>query len=173
MNPLSQAVTQLKTSASVFWLARSEQEHKLLGAAAAVVVLALVYALAIAPAAAGRARLEKSLPELRLQAAQMQALAAEAAQLAGQTAPAVQPMSRETLAASLAARSLTAQSLSLTGEYVKVQFAGAPFAAVMGWLAGLRSEQRIALQDASFTAQTTPGQVDATLTLHQSMGEAR
>ncbi len=174
MNRLSQASAQFKTSASVFWLARSEQERKMLGIGGAVVLLALMYGLFIAPAVSGRAQLEKSLPQLRQQAAQLQALAAEAAQLSAQAPAAVAPMSRELLAASLAARSLTAQSLSLTGEYAKVQLSGVPFAGVTGWLAALRSEHRITVQDASVVAQAEPGQVDASLTLRQAvLGDTR
>ena len=174
MNRFSQARAQLKASASVFWLARSEQERKLLGIAAGFVLLALVYGLGVAPAMSGRARLANSLPELRQQAAQLQAMAAEAAQLSAQAPLPVVPMSRESLAASLAARSLKPQALTLTGEYAKVQLAGVPFAGLTGWLAALRTEHRIVVQDASVVAQAEPGLVNANLTLRQTLaGEPR
>ena len=82
-------------------------------------------------------------------------------------------MSRAGLEASLKARGLTPQSLSLTGEYARVQLNGVPFANVMLWLDGLRREGRIAVQEATITAQSKAGLVDATLSLHQSPGAAR
>ena len=41
------------------------------------------------------------------------------------------------------------------------------FPGLVDWLDALRRDSRINVQDASFTAQNTAGQVDATLTLHQ------
>ena len=63
-------------------------------------------------------------------------------------------MARESLDASLKARGLAPQSLSLTGEYARVQLNGVPFASVMLWLDGLRREGRVAVQEAKITAQT-------------------
>ncbi|MEG1054545.1 MAG: type II secretion system protein GspM, partial [Janthinobacterium sp.] len=68
---------------------------------------------------------------------------------------------------------LAPQSLSMTGEYARVQLTGVPFASVMLWLDGLRREGRIAVQEAKITAQGKAGLVDASLTLHQSPGAAR
>jgi general secretion pathway protein M len=77
------------------------------------------------------------------------------------------------LTASLAARSLTARSLGVTGEYAKLELRGVPFGAVTGWLAQVRQESRITVEDANIVAQATPGLVDATLTLHQSADAVR
>lgn len=161
---------RLKERLGAQWLARTEQERKYLAAGAAVVVLALVYLLFVEPAVSGRAQLSKALPVLREEAAQLRALAVEAGELARQPAPQVTPMTRESLAASLAGRSLSAQSLTMTGDYAKLQLDGVPFASVVMWLDALRREQRITVQDASFTAQSPPGQVNASLTLHQNTG---
>jgi general secretion pathway protein M len=161
---------QLKERLATQWLARTEQERKYLGAGAAVVVLALVYMMFVDPAVTGTAQLRKELPQLRQQAAQLQSLALEAGELARQPVPQVTPMTRESLSASLAARSITAQSLTMTGEYAKLQLNGVSFAGMVNWLDALRRENRIAVQDASITAQSTVGQVDATLTLHQNAG---
>ena len=115
------------------------------------------------------------MPELRQNAAQLQALAREAGELARQAPVQVAPMSRDSIDASLKARGLAPQSLSLTGEYARVQLNGVPFASVMLWLDGLRREGRVAVQDAKITAQAQgkAGLVDASLTLHQSPGAAR
>jgi general secretion pathway protein M len=158
-----------KAQAIVFWEARSAQERKLLTLGAAVVVLALVWAVLFAPAMEGRAELKKSLPQLRQQAAQLQALAAEAGTLSGSAPVDVAVMSRDSLVSSLAARSLTATSVGITGEYAKLELRNVPFGALLQWLDAVRREGRIAVQDASIVAQPTPGLVDATLTLHQDV----
>ncbi len=79
----------------------------------------------------------------------------------------VEPLTRETLANSLAARSLTAQSISLTGDYAKLQLSGVQFANLMAWLEALRADSRVAVQEASVSAQSPAGTVDAVLTLRQ------
>lgn len=163
-------IGQLKERLGVYWLARTEQERKYLAAGAAVVLLALVYALFIDPAVSGRAQLQKDLPQLRQQAAQLQAMALEAGELARQPAPQVVPMTREILAASLASRSIVPQTLTMTGEYAKLQLNGVSFANLVAWLDAERREHRILVQDATISAQSPAGQVDAALTLRQNAG---
>ena len=156
-----------------FWSERTPQERKLLSIGAVVAGLALVYAVFFEPAWTGRSELQKSLPELRQNAAQLQALAREAGDLSRQAPVQVAPMTRASLEASLKARGLAPQSLSMTGEYARVQLNGVPFANVMLWLDGLRREGRIAVQEATITAQDKAGQVNATFSLHQSPGATR
>jgi general secretion pathway protein M len=79
-------------------------------------------------------------------------------------------MTREALAASLSGRGLSPQSLSLNGEYAKLQLNGVSFANLVTWLDAQRRENRIAVQDAAVTALATAGQVDANLTLRQNLG---
>jgi general secretion pathway protein M len=170
MNKITQSIQDARGSAAAFWQARTEQERKFLGVGGIVVGLALFYGLLIGPALDGRARLRKELPELRQQAAELQALALEAASLRGQNTIAPSPMTRDSLNAGLAARGLTPQSLTITGEYAKAQFNGVPFAGLVTWLDAIRTESRIAVFDASFSAQDTAGMVNATLTLRQGAG---
>ncbi|MFM2089357.1 MAG: hypothetical protein RLZZ237_4226 [Pseudomonadota bacterium] len=167
------ALASRQQALQVFWTERTPQERKLLTTGGVVAGLALVYAIFFDPAWTGRTDLQKSLPELRQSAAQLQALALEAGDLARQTPLQVAAMSKESLGASLKAKGLTPQSLSVTGEYVRVQLNDVPFASVMLWLDGLRRQDRVAVQEAKITAQTKAGQVDATLTLHQSPGATR
>lgn len=168
-----QAVSRFKLGAAAFWLVRSEQERKFLTVGACAVALALIYSILIAPAVEGRAELEQSLPLLRQEAAEIQALARQAGELARQAPVQLAPMSRQSLTTSLAARGLTPQSISLTGDYAKLQFGGVPFASLINWLDGVRRENRIAVQDANIVAQATPGMVEATFTLHQSAGASK
>jgi general secretion pathway protein M len=166
------AIRKLRDQLSLYWMARTEQERKYLTVGGATVLAVLVYLLFIAPPLEGRAKLNAQLPQLREEAAKMQALALEAGELARAPAPAVTPMTRETLAASLAARSITPTSLAMTGEYAKVQLNGVAFANLYSWLDAQRRENRVSVQDLAVTAGSPAGQVDAVLTLHQNLGEA-
>jgi general secretion pathway protein M len=166
------AIAQLRDQLSLYWLARTEQERKYLTVGGATVLGALVYMLFIAPPLEGRAKLNAQLPALRLEASKMQALALEAGDLARQPPLAVTPMTRETLTASLTARSLAPASLVMSGEFAKVQFNGVPFAGLYAWLDAQRRENRVEVQEIGVTASTPAGQVDASITLHQNTGEA-
>ena len=169
------AIAQLRDQASLYWLARTEQERKYLTVGGATVVGALIYMLFIAPPLEGRAKLNAQLPILRVEASKMQALALEAGELSRQPPLQVTPMTRETLTASLTARSLAPTSLVMSGEFAKLQFNGVQFAGLYSWLDAQRRESRIDVQEIGVTpvtAGTPAGQVDAILTLHQNTGEA-
>lgn len=166
------AIAKLRERAALYWMARTEKERTYLTVGGATVAGALVYMLAIDPAVSGIDKLNKQLPELRLQAAQMEGLALEAGELARAPAPQVTPMTKEALTASLTARSLSPTSLAMTGDYAKLQFTGVSFAGLYAWLQEQRSQHRIEVNDIAVTAATPVGQVDATLTLRQITAEA-
>lgn len=174
MSDVKNGLAGLRASAAGFWSARTEQERRFLTVGGIVVGLALVYAVLVDPALTGRDRLRKELPELRQQTAEMQALAAQAAQLGAQPPAQVQPLSQERLNAALAARGLTPQTLAVTGDYVKVDFKGVQFAGLATWLDAARREERLAVQEAKIGTQggreDSAGLVDATLTLRQEAG---
>lgn len=167
------AIAQLRDQISLYWLARTEKERKYLTVGGATIVGALVYALCVAPATSGRDKLNAQLPLLRVEAAKLQALALEAGELARQVAPQAAPMSKESVTASLAARSITAQSISMTGNFARVQLNGVPFASLFAWLDAQRRENRIEAQEVAVTAGTPVGQVDAILTLRQNTEASR
>ena len=160
----------LKERLAVAWLARTEQERKYLAIGAAVAALALVYGLFIGPALAAKSQLEKELPQLRTQNAQLRTMALEAGELARQPVVQVTPMTRESLIASLAALSITPGSVTMTGEFARLQLTGVSFANLVTWLDAQRRENRIAVQESTVTALAVPGQVDASLTLRQDTG---
>jgi general secretion pathway protein M len=170
VSTFKQTLGSLRASAAAFWNERTEQERRFLAVGGAVVGLALVYALLIDPALSGRERLRKELPQLHQEAAQLQALATQAAQLAAQPPVQPQPFTRDALMAALKARGLTAQNLVVTGDYVKAEFKDVPFAGLVTWLDGARRDYRLLVQDAKFSAQDKAGSVDATLTLRQEAG---
>lgn len=161
------AINKFKDQLNLYWLARTEQERKYLSVGGIVVLLALVYSLFVAPALEGRAKLKKELPELRQKAAELQALALQAADLARQGVPQAPPMTRESLAASLSARGIKPESLVMTGEYAKIQVNAVSFANLYAWAEAQRRESRIGVLEAAITAGTPAGQVDAVLTMRQ------
>jgi general secretion pathway protein M len=166
-------IAQYRARANALWIARTEQERRFLAVGGSVVLLAVLYLLLIDPAVSGRAQLQRSVPQLRLQAAELQAMAQEANSLAHATPVQVVPLTRESVAASLTGRSLNPQSLSVTAEYIKLQLNNASFANLTAWLDEQRRGNHVLVQDAVVTALPTAGQVDATLTLHQNNDGAR
>ena len=169
---LANTVGRVRERAGAYWIARTEQERRYLAAGFTVAALALAYIGLIEPAVERRAQLQRSLPELRLQAAQLASMAGQARALAGQPPVPVTPMTREALLASLTARGITPGSLTLTGEFARLQVTGVSFANLVAWLDAQRRENRIAVQEGSFSAQDPVGQVDANLTLRQDTGAA-
>ena len=166
----SSSFGNLKSQLAVDWLARTEQERKFLTIGGGVVLGALVYLLFISPAVTGRAQLQKALPQLRQDAAQLRTMALEAGDLARQPPAQGTPMARETLAASLTAMGMNPQSLTLTGEFAKVSLTGVPFSSLVAWFDTQRREGRINVQDATISAAGEGGKVDATFTLRQEPG---
>jgi len=166
-------IAQYRERANTLWLARTEQERRFLAIGGGVVLLALLYLLLVDPALEGRAQLRRSLPQLRQQAAELQAMAQEANTLARAPATQVTPLTRESIDTSLNGRGLKPQSLSVTGEFIKVQMNNVSFANLAAWLDEQRRANRVLVMDAAVTALPVAGQVDATLTLRQNTGAAR
>jgi general secretion pathway protein M len=167
---LATNIAQYRERANALWLARTEQERRFLSVGGAVVLLALLYMILVAPAVEGRAQLRRSLPQLRQQAAELQAMAQEAGNLARAPATQATPLTRETVSTGLSGRGLTPQSLSMTGEYIKLQLNNVSFANLATWLDEQRRANRVLVQDAVVTALPAAGQVDASLTLRQNTG---
>ena len=167
---LNSLVNQTRQAFSAFWAARDPRERSMLAAAATVVTLSLTYALLIAPALSGREQLGKSLPELRQQVAQLQAMSKEAAALSGKSAAPVAVMSKESIEASLARKGLKPQSVILAGELVKVQLSAVSFGNALGWLDDIQ-KTAISVVDANVVALAQADTVDVTLTLRQKRAE--
>lgn len=168
---LTSLFSQAGQSLADFWAARVARERVMLAAAAAAVVLGLYYALLIAPALTGRGQLNKNLPELRQQVAQLQALAKEAAAFSGNPAPPVAALSEESIKTALAHKGLKPQSVALAGGAVKVTFNDASFAALMGWLDDMQKNARFAVSEAHIVALAHADRVNAVLTLRTSGNE--
>lgn len=160
-----------RQSFSEFWAVRDARERAMLSAAAAVVSFGLIYALLIAPALTGREQLNRNLPLLRQQVAQLQALAKQAEALSGKPATAVAALSRENIEAALARSGLKPQSLISTGDYAKVQLAAVSFAGTLSWLNDMQKTALLYVVDANIVALAQADMVDVTLTLRQARNE--
>lgn len=168
----SERINILKQQAAAFWNERNKREQNMLAAGIAVVVISLFYMLLINPAMSGRSDLEKKLPALRQQSAEVQTLAREAQALGSKVAAPPPAVTRESIEASLNGKGLKAQNLAVTGELIKVQFNGASFAAIAEWLGELQRNLRVTVLDANVEAQTQADIVNGTFTLRQQRGDA-
>jgi general secretion pathway protein M len=164
---LTALLDKFRQSFLEFWAARDARERTMLEVAALAMTFGLTYALLIDPAMAGRDQLNKNLPLLRQQAAQMQALSNEASALSGKAAVPLITMSQKNIETTLARNGLKPQSVILTGDYAKVQLAAASFAGTLNWLDDMQKNALISVVDADIVAQAQPDMINATLTLRR------
>jgi general secretion pathway protein M len=163
-------MSQLMETVSAFWLERNGRERAVLTLVALLLLLGLIYAALIGPALSGRAELEKSLPILRQQSAELQGLAKQAMELANSGAPPV-PLSKESIEIALGRRGLKAQNVVQNGDMVKVQLAAASFVGMLDWLDEMQKTARLSVLDANIVALPAVDSVNATLTLKQQRTE--
>lgn len=167
-------VNQWRESFNVAWQGRTEQERRFLTIGGAIAAAVILWAALIDPAMSGRKALEKSLPQMRQQAAELQAMALEASRLKSAPAAQATPMTRESLVASLQARGIKPESLVVTGEFAKLQVKDVAFANLVAWLDEQRRASQVNVQELAMTGQESkPGMADGTLTLRQSGVERR
>ena len=160
-----------RISFTKFWAQRDARERRLLLAAAALASLGLYIALLIYPALSGREQLNKNLPVLRQQIAQLQALSREAATLSERTvAPAI-AMSRETIEAGLVRKGLKPQSVAVMGDITKVQLDTVSFSATLNWLDEMQKTALLSVTEANIVAQTQPDMINASFTLRRQGNE--
>jgi general secretion pathway protein M len=150
-----------------FWTRCDARERSMLVAAALVVTLGLGYALLIDPALSGRDRLNKNLPLLRQQVAQMQTLAKEAAALSLKSTTPLISMSKEEIEATLTRNGLKAQNVMISGDFAKIQLNAVSFAGTLNWLDETQKTLLLSVVDANIVALEKPDMVNATFTLRQ------
>lgn len=168
---LTGLLNQSRQSFSEFWAVRDARERAMLAVAVLVVTVGLAYALLIDPALSGRDQLNKNLPVLRQQVAQMQALSKEAAALSGKSASPLIAMSKENIEAALARNGLKPQSVMLTGDFAKVQLSAVSFAGTLNWLDDMQKTALLSVVDANIVVLAQPDMVNATFTLRQPGNE--
>lgn len=151
-----------------FWSERAPREKAILAAGAALVLIAVLYLLAIEPAATGIARLERALPHTRAQAAKLDALLGEVKNLKSRAQVAtVSPQeARGAIEKSLAAAGLkAARIVPLADGDLQLTFANVPYATWAAWLARTERELGARATGVNATATSTPGNVDVELAL--------
>ena len=152
-----------------FWLERAPRERMILGVGGTVLLLVLLYLLLIEPAWTGIARLERSLPQQRSQAAELNALLGEVKGLKSQPQVATVSVSevKGAIEASLARAGLkTARVVPLSDGDIQLSFANVPYGTWATWLAGIERELGARTTSVVVTGKdATPGNVDAELAL--------
>ncbi|PRE24502.1 general secretion pathway protein GspM [Burkholderia multivorans] len=163
---LTQALTQ-------FWGERTPREKTLLGWGGAVLAVAIAYSVLWSPAQEGRARIERELPTMRRELAQMTAQANEAKSLTA-AAQGVAPTGlalKDALAASLSDHGLPGAQVQIVGNGVQIQMKNVSFPAWTQWLDDVRRQLKAQVGEAHVSALKEDGQVDLTAVMQPSMSK--
>ncbi|HEU0200770.1 MAG TPA: type II secretion system protein GspM [Burkholderiaceae bacterium] len=151
-----------------FWTERAPREKLFLGAAAGLVLIALLYLLLIEPAATGIARLNRGLVVQRQQAAKLDSLLVEVKNLKsrGQVATLSAAEARGAVEKSLAAAGLKAtRVVPLADGDLQLTFSNVPYAGWSLWLAGIERELGARAGSVTANGTATPGHVDIEVAL--------
>ena len=152
-----------------FWAERAPRERAILLLGGILLLGVIVYLVAIEPAWTGIARLEKSLPQQRANAAELESLLAEVKSL--KSRPAVATMSaadaRGALESSLGRAGLkAARIVPLSDGDIQLQFSDVPVSKWAPWLAHLERELGARSTAVTVTGRdANPGNVDVDLAL--------
>lgn len=152
-----------------FWAERAPRERSILLVAGVLLLAVVVYLIAIEPAWTGIARLERSLPQQRSNAAELEALLAEVKAMKAR--PAVATMSatdaRSALEGSLTRAGIkAARIVPLSDGDIQLSFSDVPVGRWAPWLAGVERELGARSTAVTITGRdATPGNVDVELAL--------
>jgi general secretion pathway protein M len=148
-----------------WWVGLSRRERIAVLSASALVALVLLYVVGIEPAWRARARLATELPRLRAEAAELDALAAEAGKLKLRARTLESPQqTRAALMRLLSEKNITGAQVRDEGERVIVSAKRAEAAGWLVWLKDTSSELPLRIAAARITRVGT-GLVDAEVTL--------
>lgn len=166
----------IKTSAAAgglrsFWQQRNARERRLLTVGGVLLALALLWLVGVEPALDGRERWRKDLPQLRADAARVQALSQQLPAAPPRAPSASSPVDKAALESGLAAQGLKAQSLNVQDAggvlLVRASFTDVSFAALSEWLQQQQRASQLSVSEASVTARERLDRVDAQLTLRR------
>jgi len=163
----NEVVGALSEAATAFWNVRNERERSAITFGGAALLLFVLYAILFAPALSGRSTLSKDLPMLRQQLAEEQSLAKEASDLGSATMPDPEPVSQDNITASLSAHGLKPQSLTVSGDLVRLQINPVAYSSLMDWVDEEQKTARLTVMDANFVALPQSDSVNASITLKQ------
>ncbi len=152
-----------------FWAERAPRERSILLIGGVVLLAVILYLMAIEPAWTGIGRLEKSLPQQRANAAELEALLGEVKALKAR--PAVATMSatdaRAALESSLAKAGIKAtRVVPLSDGDIQLTFSDVPVSKWAPWLAN--AERELGARSTAVTVtgrDAAPGNVDVDLAL--------
>jgi general secretion pathway protein M len=151
-----------------YWSERAPRERRLLTVGAIFLLLLTLYFLLVYPAASGIARLQRLVPQTRLQAGELEALVAEAKSLRS-LAPAAAPGGADARAAigtSLEAAGLkTTHNVPMANGEVHLSFVDVPFSKWATWLASAERSLGVHAVAVTVKAAATPGNTDIELSL--------
>ncbi len=136
---------------------------------AILVGLALIYFVLFEPAWQGRSRLRAELPELRAQVAKLEALSAEASQLASvRQSSKAQAVVRAELQRSITAAGLgNSATIDAGSDIIKVKFDQVTLGSVLNWLYGAARDVKLRVVDVKVVKDVDPGRVVATISLER------
>jgi general secretion pathway protein M len=158
------------------WIALAPRERTMVLAASAVVLLAVVWLGLFEPAWKGREALQRELPELRAQVAQMAGLAAVAQQAGAQARAVPAPETlRAALEASLRGAGLgpSIGQFEATGDRISLKLQSVSNSAWLAWLDEVLRETRMRVVDATVVREPKPGFVSVRVVLESSRREKR
>jgi general secretion pathway protein M len=146
-----------------WWLGLARRERVMTAAAAALVLLALLFLVAIEPAWKTRARLAVELPKLRAQVEEVDALAQEARGLKGRGVAAESVgAARAALEQSLARANLAgARVAALDERRITVNSTGVPVAQWLAWAEEAARESRLRIATVRLSRGSVRAIVDA------------
>lgn len=152
-----------------FWAERAPRERSILLIGGTLLLLVIVYLVAIEPAWTGIARLQRSLPQQRANAAELEALLAEVK--ATKARPAIATMSgadaRSALETSLTRAGIKATRIvPLSDGDIQLTFSDVPVSKWAPWLAN--AERELGARSTAVTVtgrEAAPGNVDVDLAL--------
>jgi general secretion pathway protein M len=150
-----------------FWQQRNESERRWLTIGIATILAVFIYLLFVNPALSNRASLEKKIPQLRLQVAEMAVMSGQYAKIASEMTADVAPVTREVLEASLQRRGIKAQTLTTADDVVRLQITAASYSNLMEWLLEMQKAARLTVEEIKLTTLNEVGQVSVVLTLKQ------
>ncbi|MGI4811836.1 MAG: type II secretion system protein GspM [Janthinobacterium lividum] len=156
-----------------WWNERQPREKLLLGVGGAVLVLAVLYSVLLAPAQQGRSELRDTLPAMQRQLAKMEAQADEAKSLSSVAAGAVPTGNalKTALTAALGDHGLKSDEMTVAGSAVRIGMKNVSFAAWTDWLDDVRRRFKVQLAEGNITGLATAGQVDLTATLEPAASD--
>jgi general secretion pathway protein M len=143
------AVVRMRAQLRARWSALDERERRRVGLAAAVVVLALLWWIGIAPALRTLREAPPRLAELDQQLQEMRRLAGESQGLKGM--PAIAPEQARRALESVTERLGPTARLSVQGERVTLSVQSARGDALWAWLSEARSAARVRPVEAQLT----------------------